>query len=363
MYYPFEKIITMKKLTTIQFIRKAMMVWGDEYSYEKTQYVTMRQKLIVSCRKHGDFNAHPGNFINLKSGCPVCGGQHGKSKAQFISDARKVHGDKYDYSLVSYLKTISPVEIICPIHGAFLQKPTVHLKGCGCPKCGNVARLETNEFVRRAIRIHGEKYDYSQTKYQKAMDVISIICPTHGEFKQLASNHLSGRGCPKCGRESHKLKKTLSLSNAIEICQGKKYHLVEYGGKAVLKSTLKCEKGHVWETTLCHIQQGSGCPVCAIPGYNPSRYGYVYVLVSNDHRYMKIGLSNFPKKRIRTLVTSTPFEFSVKGWIKFEGKLAPQEETKIHKILTSAEFKNFDGCTEWFIYDENVINEFLKTGH
>ena len=54
---------------------------------------------------------------------------------EFISKAKKVHGDKYDYSSTNYISSKQKLDIICPIHGIFSQRPTHHLYGCGCKKC------------------------------------------------------------------------------------------------------------------------------------------------------------------------------------------------------------------------------------
>lgn len=58
-----------------------------------------------------------------------------KTKDQFIIDSNKIHSNKYDYSKIEYIGLYSKVEIICSIHGSFLQKPAHHLRGCGCG-CG-----------------------------------------------------------------------------------------------------------------------------------------------------------------------------------------------------------------------------------
>lgn len=58
------------------------------------------------------------------------------TKDEFIARARKVHGDKYDYSKVEYKNARTKVKIICPIHGVFEQSPDAHLRGQGCRDCG-----------------------------------------------------------------------------------------------------------------------------------------------------------------------------------------------------------------------------------
>lgn len=53
-------------------------------------------------------------------------------------------------------------------------------------------------FIKDAIKIHGEKYDYSQTDYKRSWDKVVIGCPIHGQFTQQANSHLQGQGCPSC---------------------------------------------------------------------------------------------------------------------------------------------------------------------
>jgi hypothetical protein len=58
------------------------------------------------------------------------------TQEQWIEKARKVHGSKYDYSKVLYLHSNLPVIIICPVHGEFEQAAYSHVRGDGCKKCG-----------------------------------------------------------------------------------------------------------------------------------------------------------------------------------------------------------------------------------
>ncbi len=121
----------------------------------------------------------------------------------FISRARCVHANKYDYALVEYSVTRVPVKIICREHGEFEQKPTKHLSGHGCQTCGRLAaanarRLNTEQFIAKAKRIHGDKYDYSLVSYERHDLPVKIVCPAHGEFEQKPRGHLSGHGCRKC---------------------------------------------------------------------------------------------------------------------------------------------------------------------
>ena len=128
----------------------------------------------------------------------------GLTKDEWISRARIVHGDKYDYSKTEYVNWKTKVCIICPIHGEFWQIANSHLQGFGCKKCSNLLKSEKmtfgkDEFINKAKKKHGNKYDYSKVIYESYWKRVCIICPIHGEFWQTPRSHLYGRGCPICG--------------------------------------------------------------------------------------------------------------------------------------------------------------------
>lgn len=117
---------------------------------------------------------------------------------EFIARAKAVHGDRYDYSKVEYVNSKEKVTIICPKHGEFPQTPQKHLYGQGCPICGNKPKITTEEFIKKALTVHGDRYDYSNVKYENASTKVCIICKEHGEFWQAPYTHLNGHGCSKC---------------------------------------------------------------------------------------------------------------------------------------------------------------------
>lgn len=122
----------------------------------------------------------------------------------FINQAKEIHGDKYDYSLVDYKDIYTKIKIICLEHGEFFQSPVGHLAGRNCIKCGDLKRghynkLTTNTFIEKVNIIHNYKYDYQLVKYLKNNIKIKILCHAHGEFEQLPMCHMRGYGCPKCG--------------------------------------------------------------------------------------------------------------------------------------------------------------------
>lgn len=130
-----------------------------------------------------------------------------KTIQEFIEEAQQVHGDRFDYSEVEYVNTHMPVKIKCNQCGlVFLQEPSSHLAGRGCPKCSKRQthkRVNQELFIARAREVHGDKYDYSKTVYENMHSKVLIICPRHGVFYQRAQSHLFGSGCPMCKYDAH----------------------------------------------------------------------------------------------------------------------------------------------------------------
>ena len=211
-----------KKLTAEEFVKRAREVHGDKYNYSKVEYVNSHTNICIICPKHGEFRQTPKSHLN-GSGCPKCALElRKKSRSstteEFINKARKVHGDKYDYSKVKYVNANTIVRIICPEHGEFGQRPSKHLNWQGCPKCASKFNLNKSGFIKKDREVHGDKYDYSKVKYVNASTIVRIICPEHGEFSQLPSSHLSGHGCPNCNNNKLESKIRLMLDE-----QGIKY--------------------------------------------------------------------------------------------------------------------------------------------
>lgn len=256
----------MAKMTTEEFIARAKQVHGDKYDYSLVEYVNAHTKIKIICPVHGVFEQTPDKHLQGQ-GCGKCIGK-GITIDTFIEKARKIHGDKYDYSKVEYKNNSTKVTIICPEHGPFEQTPAAHWKGAGCPKCANNIPLTTEDFIRKAKEIHGNTYDYSFVDYKSSDDNVVIVCKKHNhKFEQRAANHLHGMGCPICRNEKigDKLRgdKETFIHKAIEL-HGNKYDYskVVYK-KASEKVVIICrEHNYEFEQTPNSHLGGSGCPIC-----------------------------------------------------------------------------------------------------
>jgi hypothetical protein len=206
-----------RALTQEKFLARAKKTHKNVYDYSKTQYIPGNKKVEIGCKLHGIFFQYPLNHIKGQ-GCPKCGrdrtynsNKRPITKKEFVKKAVKIHSDKYDYSKVeSIVYGTQKIIIICKKHGEFLQSPTRHI--CtkqGCFKCareltGNKARKPQEDFIKEAKLKHSNKYDYSKVNYIKNSEKIIIICKKHGEFLQTPLVHLQGNGnnigcgCPEC---------------------------------------------------------------------------------------------------------------------------------------------------------------------
>ena len=188
----------MKRKSTDEFINESIVIHGNKYDYSLVKYKNNKTKVDIICNEHGIFCQYP--FNHLKGhGCSKCSKNNKLTTDEFINKSIKVHGNKYDYSLVEYEGYNNKVNISCGKHGTFNQKPSDHLKGHGCPKCGGSKTLTNNKFINKSIKVHGNKYDYSLVEYKNNKTKVDIICKKHDFiFKQKPNDHLSGKGCPKC---------------------------------------------------------------------------------------------------------------------------------------------------------------------
>ena len=276
----------MKRYTQEGFIKKCTEIHKGKYDYSKTVFTGVKDKVCIICPIHGEFwqNAH--DHIQ-GHGCRKCGGTNPLTTEEFIRRAREEHGDKYDYSKVNYVDAQTKVCIICHEHGKFWQLPINHVNGQGCPKCHGVCN-STEDFIHNARKVHGDKYDYSKTEYVASKMPVTIICPEHGEFQQMPVKHLSGHGCPKCGLESRRKKQFLTQDEFIEKAKqvhGDKYDYSKVEYKSMInKIRIICpEHGEFWQRPVDHVNE-HGCPKCGqlMSKCEDEIYGFLLIFLKSE---------------------------------------------------------------------------------
>lgn len=203
-----------KVIDTKTFIEESKRLYGNKFSYLKTNYINYRTPVTITCKKHGDFTVLPGRHLDKrnKSGCcPVCA--RITSAADKTETFKKKIVEHFPDSYVNYDKTFFlgthvPTEIECPYHGIQKIIPNSYLsQKYPCPICGklkshdqtNIKQKTAENFKTVCNKIHNFKYDYSKVNYIDDVTPVTVICPEHGEFKVTPNKHKNrGTGCPKC---------------------------------------------------------------------------------------------------------------------------------------------------------------------
>jgi hypothetical protein len=254
-------------MTQDEFVAKAKAVHGDRYDYSDSRFKGISKKVQIICRTHGPFETVARNHLAGRH-CLKCSGKARLTTAEFIENARQVHGDRYDYTRVEYRNNSTKVEVICREHGPFMVQPNNHLqRRSGCPSCSGCKRTTREDFIARARAAHGDKYDYSKIEYVGVDTKVAIICPEHGEFEQVAFDHMKGRGCVKCGIEKSSAASRRTLDEFIRRARARHGDRFDYSRAKYINSTtlleIVCpEHGPFWQTPTGHIES-TGCPACA----------------------------------------------------------------------------------------------------
>ena len=249
-----------------EFITKSNSIHNNKYNYELSSNPKSHDNIKIICPKHGLFIQRAIRHLN-GSGCKKCYHENRiiKSSNQFIEKAKAIHGDKYDYSKVKYIRCDAGIEIICSEHGPFWQIPSSHLAGKGCSECANNKKHTKDQFIKKAKAIHGDKYDYSKVKYNNSKHKIKIICPKHGVFEQSPNAHFR-YGCKKCSNMKTSESRVMKIDEFIK--RAKKIHNNIYDYSKTLyhryhdNIEIICSKHGTFKQTPANHLQGHGCPSC-----------------------------------------------------------------------------------------------------
>ncbi|QAX96128.1 hypothetical protein [Vibrio phage vB_VmeM-Yong XC31] len=122
------------------------------------------------------------------------------STEAFLQKAKELFGDTYDLSNVTFGNTDDVIELECKSHGPFTKRVSSFLEGYGCKRCSDETMMRPKEdFVREAKEIHGDAFDYSVIDYKGMRVKITLNCPIHGEFTKTPLEHIQAKaGCPRC---------------------------------------------------------------------------------------------------------------------------------------------------------------------
>jgi very-short-patch-repair endonuclease len=204
----------------IDYINVVSLFHNFYYDYSLVEYKNAHTKIKIICPLHGVFEQTPHN--HKKCGCKKCGKL--LSHKDVLIRFKKIHSDKYDYSIFKYNGMYRTSNIICRTHGKFEQSALNHLSGKGCPKCASNYKKDKNEIINKLNKLHNNKYDYSKSYFKRTKDIVLIDCPIHGEFEQILNNHLRGHGCTFCddSKGEREIERYL-INNNINYVRQKKF--------------------------------------------------------------------------------------------------------------------------------------------
>lgn len=260
-----------RKKTTKEFIEDSIKKYGSKFNYCNTIYTGNKDKVVIVCPEHGEFSQVASDHLRSSHGCPKCGDKAGADKNRktlknFIRGAKKVHGNKFDYSKSEYVNYDTHLTIICPHHGEFRQAPNNHLSGQGCMECYKNSprlsrRLIKQEFIERGNKTHSNRYIYNKVDYKTIHDKVEILCKKHGSFFQTANNHIRGQGCPVCNDQTKTTEDFIKSSRKVH---GDRYDYSASNYKnSKSKMGILCSEHGIFNQTASNHLLGHGCPICA----------------------------------------------------------------------------------------------------
>lgn len=195
-----------RKLTRDEFILKAKSKHGELFDYSFIEYVNSETKVTLVCRKCGSiFSQTPHSHLR-GYGCDQCVRLYSRLTVdEFVKKSKLQHGEKYDYSKCNYTVSRNKVNIFCKqCKEVFIQIADSHIRGSGCPKC-NSLQGNTEQFIKKAKLIYGDKYNYNLTTYTSAIEKVVVYCNIHKSyFEKMPNHHLNGQGCPECSSSGFK---------------------------------------------------------------------------------------------------------------------------------------------------------------
>lgn len=352
-------------------------IHNNKYSYDLFIHAGSHKKSIIICPEHGKFEQNPTNHLQGK-GCPTCAielraeNRIKEIREDFITKAKNIHGNKYDYSKTFYNGSSKKCIFICKVHEEFQQLPLAHLKGKGCSKCGDLSMANKQSaehrrnFEIKASKIHNNFYDYSNYIYINNKTKGKIICPIHGEFQQVPTKHINGKqGCPKCGSEAMAEKQSVEAKKEFKDKAFKTHDgIYDYSKffykNSSTKSIIICSKclQEFRQTAEDHLR-GRGCPNCKSKRDNNAIYIWQALKEFYDGKPLyKIGVTSarLKKNRILQVANKLGWEYKI-ILIKNVICEARELERKLHTIGTNPNLAGFDGATEFRAFDEHELQK------
>lgn len=360
---------------------------NDKVSLDKVKFFNMRDKVTVTCSDHGDVLVTAKLLYTGSQSCSKCGRIRSNesrriTKEEFLRRCFNVHGNKYSIDLSTFKDTVSRLRVVCDLHGEFFPIAKHLARGQGCPVCGpsplshrykltpRSARRQATKvrnFIDRVKETHGDRYDYSLTKYVNCKTKVIVICREHGAFESHPRHLRDGQGCPYC---SGKIICPGEFQKKIDLLYGVGLYTCNTFEPNTATVTTKCNNcGNVWEAYRRSLQTGAGCPSCSrsLKGYDTSKPGILYNIkftLNNGDICYKVGITNVTiKERLTGMGVNPAITFEILDYIEYsDGQEAYAQEKLLHKQYKEFRYEGpkflENGWTE--LYTINPFTEEVK---
>lgn len=335
-----------KRSTTEKYIEKVVRKHGTRYDYSKVIYVHSMEPIEVICRQHGSFAIVASSHLTGR-GCQKCGRDEAKGTTEeFITKAKELYGDRFDYSKTVYITLRTKIEIVCREHGSFKLYPYAHLTGNGgCRTCSGNKPMTTEEYIQRARSLHGDLYDYSETCYISARKKVTISCSKHGNFQVTANEHIRedrASNCKKCVFDSNRLSNEVFITRAHEVHGDLyDYSLVDYRFSDQ-KVKILCRKHGLFEQIASIHMIGSGCAKCTHRVSKKEKRWLDTLNILNDFRQTTLRMKSGKRYQVDAYVpsTNTVYEFNGDYWHGNPAKYKSDSLNEITGISFGKLFEN-----------------------
>ena len=233
-----------------------------------------------------------------------CDGCTGRGRKSVIAFEHSVLSNERMKSLWSPKNTVDPRIVTTQSNKSFIWQcresmdhewnatPGSIYRGSGCPRCPSKAVISKEEALRRFEIAHGNRYQYDWSDYQFFSNKMTIICQTHGPFRQSPRSHAAGHNCQMCifGKIHENLGTgKISFDDvAIRFTKiwGKEYEYIASTYRDTQTPfTILCRKHGPFQKTAFNHLKGQGCPTCRLVDVNDliSRFRKVHGMLYRYH--------------------------------------------------------------------------------
>lgn len=197
---------------TEEFVKKSNLVHRDRYDYSKVVYKHSQLRVIIICKIHGEFSKLPNMHLLGSGCPVCSNSQRKLTQDEFLYKAKTVHNERYDYTKLTYKGCREKVIITCREHGDFVQTPNSHLNGSGCPWCTSskgeqaIERiLDTNSI--KYIREYKLPEIVNRFEYDFFLPEKNILIEFHGIQHYKSIPYFGGEDALSYTRRNDKLKR------------------------------------------------------------------------------------------------------------------------------------------------------------